>query len=208
MFTGIVEEIGTVAAVRPGSLTFNASIVTKGTVLGASIAVNGTCLTVTQFTDNQFTIEIMPETLKRTNLGQLAVGDKVNLERALTMGGQIGGHLVQGHIDGTGRIVAMTPNGNALLIRVEAPPEVMKYIVEKGFITVDGISLTVVSRDNKSFEVSLVGFTRANTILGLRRPGAIVNLEADIIAKYVEQYLQAARPSGGITQEFLQENGY
>jgi riboflavin synthase len=148
----------------------------------------------------------MPETLSRTNLGLLKASDGVNLERPLTLGGRLGGHLVQGHIDTTGRVISITPQGESIVIGFEAPPRMMAYIVEKGFIAVDGVSLTVVSRNSGSFQVSLVGYTRQNTILGSRRAGDVVNLEADIIAKYVEQL---SRNSGsGITVDFLQEHGF
>ncbi len=191
---------------RQGSLTIAAREVLQDITPGASLGVNGVCLTVTAFTADSFDIDIMPETLKRTNLGQLKVGDKVNLERPLTLAGRLGGHLVQGHIDATGRITAVNPVADSLLITFEAPPEVMRYIVEKGFIAVDGISLTVAARTSSSFQVSLVGYTRGRTTLASKKPGDTVNLEADIIAKYVEQF---NRPQGaGITTGFLREHGF
>jgi riboflavin synthase len=148
----------------------------------------------------------MPETSKRTNLGLLSAGDRVNLERSLALGGRLGGHLVQGHVDATGRVASVTWEGGAMIVRFEALPEVMRYVVEKGFIAVDGVSLTVVTRDTTSFRVSLVDYTRRHTILSSRQVGDIVNLEADIIAKYVEQLGQTR--STGITLDFLQEHGF
>jgi riboflavin synthase len=173
---------------------------------GQSIAVNGVCLTVTDFDAASFSVDIMPETLERTNLGLLSSGDGVNLERPLALSGRLSGHLVQGHIDTTGRVVSITSDGEAMLVRFEAPPAVMRYVVEKGFIAIDGISLTVVARDVGSFQVSVVDYTRQHTTLGSRRVGELVNLEVDIIAKYVER-LSVARPAG-ITVDFLQEHGF
>lgn len=206
MFTGIVEEIGKVISARPGNLAVAAGKVLEDMAEGASIAVNGVCLTVTGFDNKSFNVEVMEETLSRTNLGLLKAGDEVNLERPLTLGGRLGGHLVQGHIDDTGRVISITPRGESIIAGFEAPPKLMSYIVEKGFIAVDGVSLTVVSRNSGSFQVSLVDYSRRNTILGNRRVGDTVNLEVDIIAKYVEQF---NRDSGsGITVDFLQEHGF
>lgn len=206
MFTGIVEEIGRVISARPGNLAVAVDKVLEGIGEGASIAVNGVCLTVTGFDNKSFSIDVMPETLSRTNLGLLKAGDGVNLERPLALGGRLGGHLVQGHIDDTGRVISITPRGESIIIGFETPPRLMAYIVEKGFIAVDGVSLTVVSRNNSVFQVSLVDYTRQHTILGRRRVGDLVNLEADIIAKYVEQFSQ--KRSSGITVDFLQEHGF
>lgn len=183
-----------------------ASRVLEGMQSGGSIAVNGICLTVTDFTDKAFSVDVMPETLKRTNLGQLHTGDRVNLERPLGLGGEIGGHLVQGHIDDTGRVASITPEGEAMLMRFEASPEVMRYIVPKGFIAVDGTSLTVVDKDATSFSVSIVGYTRQNTILADKKVSDTVNLEVDIIGKYVAEFVKPQ--STGITAEFLQEHGF
>ena len=206
MFTGIVEEIGKVISARPGNLTVTAGRVLEDMIEGASIAVNGVCLTVTSFDNKSFTVEVMEETLSRTNLGLLKSGDGVNLERPLTLGGRLGGHLVQGHIDDTARVVSITPQGESVIAGFEAPPRLTNYIVEKGFIAVDGVSLTVVARNSGSFQVSLVDYTRQHTILRDLRVGDTVNLEADIIAKYVEQF---SRNSGsGITIDFLQEHGF
>ena len=206
MFTGIVEEVGRVTSAPPGKLVITASRILKGMELGGSIAVNGVCLTITNFNTNSFSVDIMPETLKRTNLGLLRAGDGVNLERPLALGGELGGHLVQGHIDDTGRVTSIIPDGETTIIRFEAPPEVMRYIVEKGFIAVDGVSLTVASKDTGSFQVSIVAYTREHTTLGSRRVGDLVNLEVDIIAKYVERLSSVHRT--GITVDFLQEHGF
>ena len=206
MFTGIVEEIGKIISARPGNLTIAAGKVLEGIEEGASMAVNGVCLTVTSFNNKSFSVEVMPETLDKTNLGMLKTGDGVNLERPLSFGGRLGGHLVQGHIDDTARVISVTPRGDSILVGFEAPPRLTAYIVEKGFIAVDGVSLTVVSKDNSSFKVSLVGYTRQHTILGKLRVGDLVNLEADIIAKYVEQFNR--KRNSGITVDFLQEHGF
>jgi riboflavin synthase len=206
MFTGIVEEIGRVTSAQPGNLVITASQVLQGMEVGGSIAVNGVCLTVTSLDSNAFSVDIMPETLGRTNLGLLGAGDEVNLERPLTLEKQLGGHLVQGHIDNTGRVTSVTRDGEAVLIRFEAPPEAMRYVVRKGFIAVDGVSLSIVDYDASSFLVSIVEYTRKHTTLGSKRVGDLVNLEVDVIAKYVERLSQAHRP--GITIDFLQEHGF
>ncbi|MDO8578857.1 MAG: riboflavin synthase [Dehalococcoidales bacterium] len=206
MFTGIVEETGTVISKLPSKLAIRARVVMPEIKLGDSMAVNGVCLTVTRFDADSFAVDIMPETTQRTNLGALKNGDKVNLERPLTLNGRLGGHLVQGHVDGTGRVSALEQAGEALLIRIATTPDIMKYVVEKGFIAVDGISLTIVSRDTGSFQVSIVDFTRKNTILGEIKVGDTVNLEADIIAKYVEQFNHPRQE--GITADFLSKHGF
>ncbi|GAG80421.1 unnamed protein product, partial [marine sediment metagenome] len=194
MFTGIVEEIGRVTSAQPRNLAITASKVLQGMELGGSIAVNGVCLTVTSFNSSSFSVDIMSETLRRTNLGLLCAGDEVNLERPLTPEKQLGGHFVQGHIDDTGRVTSVTWDGEAMLIRLEAPPEAMGYIVKKGFIAVDGVSLTIVDYDASSFLVSIVDYTRRHTTLGSKRVGDLVNLEVDIIAKYLDRLSQAHRP--------------
>jgi len=206
MFTGVVEEVGRVTSAQSGKLATSASEVLRRIELGESIDINGVCLTITSFSTSSFSVDIMPETLKRTNLGLLSAGDEVNLERPLTLEKPLGGHLVQGHVDDTGRIASITREGETMLMRFEAPPEVMRYVVEKGFIAVDGVSLTVVTKDASSFQVSVVDYTRKHTALGSRRVGNLVNLEVDIIAKYVEQLSQSRR--SGITVNFLQEHGF
>ena len=206
MFTGIIEEVGKVSSVPAGSLVIAAGEVLSEMKCGGSIAVNGVCLTVTSFTANSFSVDVMPETLKRTNLGLLSAGDMVNLERPVTLGGQMGGHLVQGHVDDTARVASVVREGEATLIKFEASPEVMRFVVEKGFITIDGISLTIASREANSFQISVVDYTRQHSTLGARQVGDLVNLEVDIIAKYVEQLSQPR--STGLTAEFLQEHGF
>jgi len=194
MFTGIVEETGTVRATRPreGGVTFEiaATEVLGDVALGASIAVNGCCLTVTAFDDAAFSCDAVIETLARTNLGTLAPGDRVNLERPLRVGDRLGGHLVQGHVDATGTVRARDPQSDgSVLIGFAAPPEVMRYVVHKGSITVDGISLTVAAVAPDGFTVAVIPHTLAVTTLGGRAPGDAVNLEADTVAKYVERLL-------------------
>jgi riboflavin synthase len=207
MFTGIVEEIGRLRAAQPGKLTVSASRVVNGTRVGDSLAVNGVCLTVTDLIDSGFSVDVMPETLRHTNLGMLHPGDRVNLERALSLSGErLGGHLVQGHADGIGKALSMVAEGEALLVRYNAPAEVMRYVVERGFIAVDGVSLTVVTYNATSFVVSLVAYTRHHTTLGSKRVGDIVNLETDIVAKYVEHLKE--RDSSGITVGLLAEQGF
>ena len=206
MFTGIVEEVGTVKAAQPGKLAISAKKVIENTKKGDSIAVNGACLTVTELGDGYFSVDVMPETLRRTNLGMLRPGDGVNLECPLTVGGRMGGHFVQGHVDGTGKVLSATREGEAVLLRFDATQEMMRYIVRKGFIAVDGVSLTVVEHDNTSFQVSLVAYTLENTNLGGKRVGDFVNIEVDIIAKYVER-LKVEKGSA-ITEEFLAEHGF
>jgi len=206
MFTGIIEEVGKVLTAAPGKLIISARLILEGTVAGDSIAVNGACLTVTGMTSDSFTVDVMEETRRRTNIGKLTAGDKVNLERAMQLGGRLGGHLVQGHVDGTGKALSLSTEKDAVLLKIGAPPEIMHYVVAKGFIAVSGISLTVVSRDTSAFVVSLVEYTRTHTILSDIRIGDIVNLEIDIIAKYVEQLVKPG--SGGLTGAFLKEHGF
>ena len=206
MFTGIVEEVGKVISASTAKLVIAAPQVVDGMSPGDSIAINGACLTVTDFDRAAFSVDVMPETLQRTNLGLLKAGDSVNLERAAALGGKMGGHLVQGHVDDTGRIIALEWEGEALLVQFEAPPEVLRYTVPKGFIAVDGLSLTITEKDSSSFGVSVVEYTRQNTTLGSRKKGDVVNLEVDIIAKYVAQFTQPQ--TGGLTAEFLIEHGF
>lgn len=206
MFTGIVEEMGTVKSLQAGRLTIAADGVLKGTKPGDSINVNGACLTVTAIGGNTFSIDVMPETLRRTNLGTLRPGEGVNLELALAADGRFGGHFVQGHVDGTGRVSSVVAEGEALLMKVAAPSDILRYIVEKGFIAVDGVSLTVTNCSAVSFMVSLVSYTLQHTTLGRKKPGDVVNLEVDIIAKYVER-LTGERKQG-VSLEFLGKHGF
>ena len=189
MFTGIVEEVGTVKSVSPSGLRIAANATLEGTRVGDSTAINGACLTVTSMLDGEFSVDVVPETWRRTNLGELRPGDPVNLERSLSFSGRMGGHFVQGHVDGTGHIAEISPDGDAVMVRFEVEPSVLRYIVEKGFVAVDGISLTVVGRQERSFTVTLIPSTRANTTFRARQVGDTVNLEVDILAKYVERFL-------------------
>ncbi|MFA5629066.1 MAG: riboflavin synthase [Dehalococcoidales bacterium] len=210
MFTGIVQEIGIIKEIAPNSnrITVIAGKVTKNMQPGESIAVNGACLTVAEFTENTFTVDVMPETLKRTTLKLLKKNDEVNLERALTLDGLLGGHLVQGHVDATGSIVSIKDEGGAYVFNIQTSQEVMTYVVEKGSITVDGISLTVTNRTDSSFDVSIVNFTMENTTMSNRKVGDLVNLEADVLAKYMVQFKNRGVPDSNITFDFLQENGF
>lgn len=194
MFTGIVEEVGHVTTVREGGLALRAGAMLGDTRLGDSICVNGVCLTITGIEGDTFTVDTVPETLRRTNLGGLRAGDPVNLERALLPTTRMGGHFVQGHVEGTGTLVEHRPDDDAWLLRFEIPPALAPYVVEKGFIAVDGVSLTVVARDAGSFTVTIIPYTRAHTNLGIRTVGDRVNLETDILAKYVEQLVRISPP--------------
>ena len=187
MFTGIVEELGTVGSIKNGVLVVYASLVLEDLDVKDSICVNGACLTVTELTGTGFQVDVVPETLRRTNLGALTSGSKVNLERSLQMGGRLGGHIVQGHVDGTGEISSIVEDGDAYLYSFSVFPELSRYIVQKGFICVDGISLTVVDCADDEFTVTLIPYTREHTVLGTKSEGNKDNLEADIMAKYIEK---------------------
>ena len=197
MFTGIVEEVGRVREVAPGRLVIDAKKVTWGTNLGDSIAVNGCDLTAVYVDEDGFTANVIEETYKRTNLGDLQSGDAVNLERALTLAGRIGGHLVRGVVEHTGRLVSLAPAEHSVVARYEAPPEILRYVIVKGPIAVNGVSLTVIARDAETFSVGLIPFTQQNTNLMSLRAGDRVNLESDIIARYVEQLLDERYLDGG-----------
>lgn len=193
MFTGIVEEIGTVknlSQIDDGwSLTIAAQTALDGMALGDSIAINGTCLTVTAFDDATFTVGLSPETLRRTNLGDLQAGAGVNLERSLAANGRIGGHFVQGHVDGTGTVADRRVEGDSLWLTIHAAPELLRYIVPKGYIAVDGTSLTVVDVTDESFTFMLVAYTQEHIVTSKREVGERVNLEVDVLGKYVEKFL-------------------
>ncbi len=217
MFTGIIEETGTVRSITSRSagtaLCIRAEKVLEGTAVGDSIAVNGVCLTVTSLSDGAFTADVMPETVRLTSLARLFPGAKVNLERAMSPSGRLGGHIVSGHVDGCGRVDAIVPDGiaNRGTISLEAP--LLKYIARKGSVTLDGVSLTVVAADDRSFAVSLIPQTRSATTLGELRTGSIVNVEVDLLARYIERLLTAGSPQkeekkGGLSRERLQENGF
>jgi riboflavin synthase len=204
MFTGIVEELGTVAEVRPGAdsavLRIEGPVVVSDAVHGASIAVNGVCLTVTDHDETGFAVDVMAETLRRSSLGDLAPGDRVNLERAMAADGRFGGHVVQGHVDGTGEVLARTPGDAWETVEIGLPEPLARYVVEKGSITVDGVSLTVASVGHDRFTVSLIPTTLELTTLGRARVGDRVNLEVDVLAKYVERMLASRttdRTEGG-----------
>lgn len=186
MFTGIIEEVGTVGELGDNKLTIRAAKVMEDQKMGDSIAVNGTCLTVVAHDSTTFTVDLSPETLSRTSLGGLEQNHKVNLERPLAVSDRLGGHIVQGHVDATGRITSSRTEGNSQILRVRFPERMRPYIVEKGFIAVDGISLTVVQKGTSTFTLSVIPFTLENTNLQEKGVGDRVNLEIDIIAKYVE----------------------
>lgn len=211
MFTGLIEEMGAVASIRQTDksfdLTVNAETVLEGARLGDSIAVNGVCLTATALEDHSFTVGLAPETLKRTNLGDLEQGDPVNLERSLLPTTRLGGHFVQGHVDATGVIKSFRPDNDALWLTVETDPELMKYIVTKGYITIDGTSLTVVDTGPDWFNVTLINYTQQKIILPRKKSGDRVNLEVDILAKYVERLTQSDQGSQ-LNQQFLQDHGF
>ncbi len=191
MFTGIVEEVGRVAGLKDYRFTIQADRVLEDVKLGDSISVNGACLTVVEFDAGSFAVDLAPETLRRTSLEQVASGGAVNLERALAASDRMGGHIVQGHVDGTGELTGLVPEADCYILEIEAPATLVPYIVEKGFIAVDGISLTVVQRAQQRFTISVIPFTMQNTNLKERTVGDLVNLEADILAKYVESLLNA-----------------
>lgn len=195
MFTGIVEELGEVTAVEelPEASRFRlrGPLVTEGAKHGDSIAVNGVCLTVVETAEGEFTADVMQETLNRSSLGALTKGSRVNLERPMELGGRLGGHLVQGHVDGTGEILSRTPSEHWELVRIALPANLSRYVVEKGSITVDGVSLTVVEAAADWFTISLIPTTLALTTLGIKEAGDPVNLEVDVLAKYVERLLAA-----------------
>ncbi|WAX81091.1 riboflavin synthase [Streptomyces sp. KMM 9044] len=204
MFTGIVEELGEITAVETLDdacrFRLRGFVVTEGAKHGDSIAVNGVCLTVVDHEGDEFTADVMAETLNRSSLGFLAVGSRVNLERPMALGTRLGGHIVQGHVDGTGRILEREPSENWEIVRISLPAELSRYVVEKGSITVDGVSLTVVAAGQDFFTVSLIPTTLALTTLGLKQSGDPVNLEVDVIAKYVERMVgdrATGAPAGG-----------
>ena len=215
MFTGIVEELGTIRSIRRGAasavLSIGAEAVLSDLRIGDSVAVNGVCLTATGVDGSGFTADVMHETLRRSSLGALGPGSRVNLERAMAADGRFGGHIVSGHIDGTGTIAERRRDDNAVWYTVSAPPALLRYIVEKGSVAIDGISLTVASVEADRFSVSVIPHTAAMTLLGAKGPGDVVNLETDIIGKYVERLLRPAdtpAARSGISLEFLAENGF
>lgn len=212
MFTGIVEEIGTVESlVQTGGgyrLRVRAAKVLGDLKLGDSVSVNGTCLTVTQFDSRGFTVGLSPETLRRTSLAEAKAGDRLNLERALRPSDRMGGHYVQGHVDGVGTVASRRREGDALLFRFTMPEALSRYVVEKGFIAVDGVSLTVTGCGEGWFSVSVIPFTQQEVTLPEKGAGARVNLEVDIMAKYIESFISRREGSRGVTEQFLAEQGF
>ena len=214
MFTGIVEETGSVKAIHHGSrsvvLEINAKLILEDIHTGDSIAVNGVCLTVTKAEKDSFCADVMPDTLNRSSLAKLKNGSPVNLERAMAANGRFGGHIVSGHIDGTGKIIGIRRDDNAVWFDISADKKILRYIVEKGSVTIDGISLTVAGLTADSFSVSVIPHTLSVTILGGKTIGSIVNIENDIIGKYVEKLIRPEEnaDSSGISLSFLAENGY
>jgi riboflavin synthase len=216
MFTGLVEEVGTVKEIRPAGkaihLTIQSSVVIEDVSLGDSIACNGICLTVTKFDANSFTVDAVPETMRKTTLHELRPGSPINLERAMALGKRFGGHIVSGHVDGVGRIVSIEEEDIAKVVRIAAPPDVLRYVVEKGSITIDGISLTVMDVAADSFRVTVIPHAWQVTAFRHRRVGSLVNLECDIIGKYVERllspHLPAQEKADTLTMDFLRRNGF
>ena len=213
MFTGIIEEVGIVRDMRmsgtSGQLLIGARTVLEQTRLGDSIAVNGVCLTVTSLSEDSFTADVMPETVRRSSLRDCRAGSRVNLERAMAANGRFGGHIVAGHVDGTGEILSIRRDGNASVLTIGAQPELTRYIVEKGSVALDGVSLTVISAETDRFSVGIIPHTGSETTLLSRVPGDILNIETDIIGKYVERLLQPWKPEGGgLTMDYLREMGF
>ena len=216
IFTGIIEELGVVKSIAingaSGCITIKAKKVLEGTQLGDSIAVNGTCLTVTSINSDGFSADVMAETVKRTSLSQVGKGDLVNLERAMNLNGRFGGHIVSGHIDGTGTITKYTKEENAIWVTIKAPDEILDLIVEKGSICIDGISLTVATVSDQDFQVSIIPHTAKETTLIHKKVGSLVNLENDIVGKYIKKLMEnnqeeQAKKASGLTMEMLEEYG-
>lgn len=216
IFTGIIEELGVVKSIAingaSGCITIKAKKVLEGTQLGDSIAVNGTCLTVTSINSDGFSADVMAETVKRTSLSQVGKGDLVNLERAMILNGRFGGHIVSGHIDETGTITKYTKEENAIWVTIKAPDEILDLIVEKGSICIDGISLTVATVSDQDFQVSIIPHTAKETTLIHKKVGSLVNLENDIVGKYIKKLMEnnqeeQAKKASGLTMEMLEEYG-
>lgn len=212
MFTGIIEEMGTVKSISKGSkestLCISCKKVLEDVNIGDSIAVNGICLTVVTYTDSSFACDVMNETFSRSSLMKIRTGSLVNLERAMSACGRFGGHMVSGHIDGTGKIASIKNDGNAVWFEITASADILEGIVEKGSIAIDGISLTVAKMSASSFSVSIIPHTLKETILGAKKVGDEVNLETDIIGKYIKKFCDTNKDNGRITKEFLLQNGF
>ncbi|MCE5200198.1 MAG: riboflavin synthase [Armatimonadota bacterium] len=211
MFTGLVEEVGTVKSLTTGTvgrLVVASDKVINDVALGDSVSVSGVCLTVTSIGSGELSFDAVPETLNRSTLADLRPGGKVNMEASLRAGKMMGGHIVQGHVDGIGTITSIKRLAESVEIRVNAPGEIMRYVVEKGSIALDGISLTVASCDDSGFTIAVIPHSLEVTTLGLRRPGDKVNLETDIIGKYVEKFLNARQSGGSVTESLLRQSGF
>ena len=210
MFTGIIEEVGKIKNIQDGTnykLTIAASKILEDIHLGDSIAVNGICLTAIKWDNGSFTVDVMRETLERTSLHRLRAGSFVNLERALAANGRFGGHIVSGHIDGTGEIINIRRDANAVLYKIKTSEKIMEFIIEKGSIAIDGISLTVAKVDRSAFYVSVIPHTLENTILLSKKPGDIVNLENDIVGKYIKSFTDK-NSNSTLCESFLKSNGF
>ena len=214
MFTGIIEEVGQVKSIKEGTISSTISVeaskVLENTKIGDSICTNGVCLTVTEINKNEFKADVMAETLRRSNLGTLKKGSKVNLERALTLQTPLGGHLVSGHIDGVGKIIEIKPEDNATWFYIELDKKLLRYVVEKGSIAIDGISLTVAYVDNRGFKVSIIPHTSKETILLTKKVSDKVNIECDVVGKYIEKLLipKEKEKKSNIDMNFLINNGF
>jgi riboflavin synthase len=215
MFTGLIEEIGEIKSLEKGAksatITIKAEKILEGTKLGDSVSTNGVCLTVTEFNKSSFSVDVMAETIRSSNLGELKPGSKVNLERALRLGDRLGGHMVSGHIDGIGTIVDFYNEENATWVSIGTTRDILKYIVHKGSITIDGISLTVAYVDENIFKVSIIPHTKGETTLVIKRIGDEVNIESDMMAKYVEKLLkygETPKEKKSISMDFLERNGF
>lgn len=215
MFTGLIEEIGIVQSVHHNGesavLSLNAHTVISDLRIGDSVSTNGACLTVTSFSTSGFTMEAVAETMQRTNLSELSIGDKVNLERALKMGDRLGGHLLSGHIDGTGTIKQISEEGNAYIVSIKTHPSILKYIIEKGSIAIDGISLTVMNLEESSFRVAIIPHTSHKTTLINKKAGTTVNIECDMIGKYIERFVilgEKEKSTSKIDMDFLRKHGF
>ena len=215
MFTGLIEEIGEIKSIEKGAkygkITIKATEIMNGIKLGDSVSTNGVCLTVTEFSKSSFSVDVMAETIRSSNLGKLKPGSKVNLERALRLSDRLGGHIVSGHIDGTGTIMNLSNEGNATWVSVETSQDILKYIVHKGSIAIDGISLTVAYVDENIFKVSIIPHTKGETTLVIKKIGDVVNLENDMMAKYIEKlmkYGNETKEKKSISMGFLENNGF
>ncbi|MGQ1911173.1 riboflavin synthase [Marinifilum sp. RC60d5] len=217
MFTGLIEEIGSIKSIKRGGESIRLSIaahkIMDDVKLGDSIATNGICLTVVSFTSTGFSADVMPETMSRTNFGLLGTGSRVNLERAVRVGDRLGGHMVSGHVDGLGEIVGKEQDDNAIWVSIAAPKNILKYVIEKGSVAIDGISLTVAYVDDKMFKVSIIPMTQEDTTLISKKAGEKVNLECDMTAKYIEKFMfhkeeENQKTKSDISIDFLKENGF